>query len=109
MFGLISKKKHDAIVDELAVKVACLEEKLQQFRDKKNPREVTIDQKPVINFSALNPFSVERMRYGNGGKTVFGYFLKDKDGAPQICEWEIWCNVDHHNRLVADYEKWLAR
>jgi hypothetical protein len=105
MFGLISKKKHDEIVNKLAVKVACAEEKLQQLRDKKNP----VDQKPVINFPALEPFSIERRGAGDRGKTVFGYFLKNKDGERQVCEWIIWCNADHHNLLVAEYEKWLAR
>lgn len=112
MFGLISKKKHDAIVDELAVKVACLEEKLQQFRDKKNPREVTEDQECFVDFDNLRPFSIERMPYGDGGRTVLGYFrrIRAEEGfVTTLGEWKLLCNVDQHNRLVEQFKEWLKK
>lgn len=112
MFGLISKKKHDAIVDELAVKVASLEEKNQVLRDWNDSREVTTDQECVVDFDNLRPFSIERMSYGVGGKTVLGYFrrIRAEEGmVTTLGEWELRCNAEQHNRLVEQFKEWLKK
>lgn len=60
----------------------------------------------TVDFKNIDIFSIERQP-GIGSndypRTIIGYYLKDKDGAPYVKEWYFYCSLAAHEKLVADY------
>ena len=57
---------------------------------------------PVLDFGAIDPFSIER---DNKGQTRIGYFNNNKDA----CEWWFITTIEQHNNLVEQFQRHIDR
>lgn len=61
----------------------------------------------VVDFAAMNAFSIERLKSDKGGyKTVIGYFLITET-TKEVKEWTLHCNLNTHNRLASEFEQYM--
>jgi uncharacterized coiled-coil protein SlyX len=56
-----------------------------------------------FDFTAVKVFSIERNFSDNRPVTIIGYVLNDSDTDPR--EWYLYCNQDHHEKLVDEFNK----
>lgn len=69
----------------------------------------------VIDWSAINAFSVERMWENGHQKTVIGYMLAEPVSTTEggvttkdvVREWTLYCSHNEHERLVKEFSEYI--
>lgn len=109
MFDFVSKKKHDFIVESLEASLRDAEARIAQLV-KKEAQEASVAQASMnINLNAMRPFSIERMFVDGSPATVYGYKTRLADGSEEICEWNLFCSNETHEKLFKEFETWCKR
>lgn len=73
---------------------------------------------PVIDFDALDVFSIERLVDNNRPTTVIGHYVYNpvvNDNGEfvaqetKIKQWYLFCNNERHEELVKQFKEWKAK
>ena len=122
----VSKAVEEA-VEEIKSKAEYMdpyEKELKQRKERMKLIEKAIDsmgeQMPVVDFQSMRVVSIERAikdyevqgQKWSVGATVVGYIQNEygdegRIKSSYISEWTIYCNEDHHQKLVDDFKKYL--
>ena len=74
---------------------------LQELKDNEDTTIAT----PSLDFNAIRCFSIERQRDSYGVRTTIGYsLLHDSDNVGPR-EWNLYCSLAHHEKLVEQFNK----
>lgn len=111
---IISQLK--ARIEELEKSVEYHKDLAQRSVDHVSRLQQSIDDSarnatPSVDFDRMEAFSIERIRDKNEApRTVIGY-NKDvsETGAVIPGEWTLYCNDEHHERLVREFNEYKAR
>lgn len=70
---------------------------------------------PHIDFDTMRVFSIERLVYSDGPKTVIGYYMDEPImNETAVCsrdvvkEWTLHCNLERHEEIVAQFKTWKS-
>lgn len=62
----------------------------------------------ACNFAEMNAFAIERnVNQENVPCTIVGYKVVGDDGKEVIKEWYMYCSVERHNQLAAEFRKYV--
>jgi hypothetical protein len=100
MFGKVKKLKQELAVANERIKI--LEKNIKDQKDLyNNAQEEDInDSTFVIDFNAVNAFSIERLNKGQA-VTVIGFIAPNGDTR----QWYLYCSHEEHNRLAEEFKK----
>lgn len=59
----------------------------------------------VVDWKAMNAFSLERHGGEKEAYTIIGYF--DKDGC--VDEWKFYCSLEQHNKLAQEFRDGITK
>ena len=97
---------------------ARLEEELTRYDvEFENRLALTADLKScgqAIDWEVMNAFSIERNKgdiqdLGLCCYTTIGYTVTDENGEQKVKEWNLWSTVEQHNKLVDDFNAYIAK
>ena len=91
-----------------------LQRQLQEIRSRENQEYSKASYS--VDWTAMNAFSVERIREGGGFKTLIGYMMSEPAVTTEnditykdvVREWTLYCSHEEHQRLVAEFNEWKA-
>jgi len=61
----------------------------------------------ACNFKQMNAFAIERNVNNDAPCTIVGYKVVGDDGKEVIKEWYMYCSVERHNQLAAEFRKYV--
>ena len=116
------KKKEAVDVEKLTLEKEDLQRRLNLCEDKVNAYKKQLEGEYAeasfsVDWKAMNAFSIERNPDSSGiPKTIIGFMLAEPvvftDGNVTekdiVREWTFYCSHDEHQRLVADFNKFVS-
>ena len=68
----------------------------------------------AIDWEVMNAFSIERNKgdiqdLGLCCYTTIGYFVTGENGEQKVKEWHLWTTIEQHNKLVEDFNAYIAK
>ena len=68
----------------------------------------------AIDWELMNAFSIERNKgdiqdLGLCCYTTIGYFTTGENGEQNVKEWHLWTTIEDHNKLVDDFNAYIAK
>jgi hypothetical protein len=118
MFNFGRVRKLEKQVYELEHEVQRLEQELTDLDVETENRvalENNLNQSNVtIDWEVMNAFSIERNKgniedLGLRAYTTIGYFVPGAEGEAAVREWHLWTSVEQHNKLVEDFNAYIAK
>lgn len=116
MWPFSKQKELEEAVDKVGNKI----DELIQERDKYKSLAETYEQRLlsieancsqsdcVIDFNAINVFSIERNTNDNFPCTIVGYTLKS-DTSEQVREWYLYCTDQRHQELIDSFRAFIVQ
>lgn len=104
------RAKNEQLIKEVEHLKAVLEARsidLNAIRD--NLAQTARNATPSLDFAKMEAFSIERMQERDEApRTVIGYLRPQAEGNDLVGEWTLYCNDEHHERLVEEFNTYKA-